>query len=176
MHANGDLPAPSAPADDRGPDWPDDWPGPARPVPASSRPGRRLAALTLTALIALGAGAGAVYLFQNGLAGPTPAASESPGGAAGPGQGSTAGPVPGGGGAVRAMMLLGPVRAVGRGSVTVGGGPIPEIRAQVTSATQFTGSARSIAQVDVGDTVAVQITESNSAATVVSLQDPATAK
>ena len=81
-----------------------------------------------------------------------------------------------GGATAQSMLLVGPVRAIGRGFVTVGGGPIPQIRAQVTSATQFTGSARSIAQVDVGDTVAVQITESNGAATVVSLQDPATAK
>lgn len=73
------------------------------------------------------------------------------------------------------MLLLGPVRAVGRDTITVGGEPAPEVSAQIASATRFTGSARSLAQVHVGDTVAVQITESNGVATVVSLQDPATA-
>jgi hypothetical protein len=37
----------------------------------------------------------------------------------------------------------------------------------------FTGLARSLAQVHIGDTVAVQVSESTGVATVVSLQDPA---
>jgi len=170
MHSDGDLPP-----DDQDPDWPDDWRVPAGPGPGAPRRGRRIAALTLTALVALGAGAGAVYVYQDGLPGSTPAASRSQGSTAEPSRGGRAGPIPGGGGTVRAMVLLGPVRAVGRDTVTVGGGPAPEVSALVTSATQFTGSARSLAQVHVGDTVAVQITESNGVATVVSLQDPASA-
>jgi len=169
MHSDSDLLPPDSaaeprPADDREPDWP----VPPGPEPGARRRVPRIAALTLTALVALGAGAGAVYEYQNGLAPSAPAASGN--------QGSTARPGVRGGATAQSMLLVGPVRAIGRGFVTVRGGPIPEIRAQVTSATQFTGSARSIAQVDVGDTVAVQITESNGAATVVSLQDPATAK
>ena len=173
MHSYGDLLPPDRaaepwPADDCDTDWPADWPVPAGPEPSARRRAPRIAALTLTALVALGAGAGAVYEYQNGLAPSAQAASRS--------QGSTAGPGVRGGAAARSMLLVGPVRAIGRAFVTVGGGPIPEISAQVTSATQFTGSARSIAQIDVGDTVAVQITESNGVATAVSLQDPATAK
>lgn len=169
--------------------WPDDgpdpgrradWPAPAGPEPGSRRRGPRIAALTLVALVALGAGAGAVYMYQHGLAGAMPASHGSgaaPGGgsSAGAGPGSTAGPPPGGHGVVHAMMLIGPVRAVGRDTVTVGGGPGPEVSALVTSATQFTGSARSLAQVRVGDTVAASILESNGVARVISLQDPATA-
>lgn len=179
MHSDGDVPAPGQAqpwrAADRDPDWPDDWPEPAGPEPGARRRGTRIAALTLTALVALGAGAGAVYLYQSGLAGPAPAASPSQGGAAGPGPGATAGPGQGDNGTVRGMLLLGPVRAVGRGFVTVGAGPVPEVSAQVTNATRFTGAARSLAQVHVGDTVAVQLADANGVARVVSLQDPATA-
>jgi hypothetical protein len=163
MNADDDLPA-----DDRDPDWPDDWPVPDGVEPGTSRRrGPKIAALTLTALVALGAGAGAVYLYQNGGQGSTPAAA--------PSYGTTAVPGRTGNGTLGSIMLLGQVRSVRRDFLTVGGGPIPEISAQVTSATHFTGSARSLAQVHVGDTVALQILESNAVAKVVSLQDPATA-
>jgi hypothetical protein len=70
------------------------------------------------------------------------------------------------------MLILGPVLGVSRGRLTVSGGPAPAISALVTSATRFTGSARSLAEVRVGDSVTAQITESGGRATVVSLQDP----
>ena len=162
MRFDADLPP-----DHQDPDWPDDWSAPPGPEPDARRRGPRIAALTLTLLIALGAGAGAVYIYQHGLTGSTPTASAS--------NGNTAGPGRTGGGTVAGMMLLGPVKAVGRDFVTVGGVATPEIRAQVTSATHFTGSARSLAQVHIGDTVAVQISESNGVNRVVSLHDPATA-
>jgi len=157
MHSDADLPP-----DDGNPDWPDNWPPPAPPEPGSRWRGPRIAALTLTVLVALGAGAGAVYVYQSGLAGATPAASAV--------QGGTVGPVSDGG-TVRVMLLLGLVRAVGRDTVTLGGGPVPDVSAQVTSATLFSGSARSFGQVHVGDTVAVQITGFDRVARVVSLQD-----
>jgi hypothetical protein len=120
MHSDAD----SRP-DDGNPDGPDNWPPPVPAEPGSCRRGPRIAALTLTALVALGSGAGAVYVYQSGLAGATPAAFAV--------QGGTAGPVSGG------------------------------------------ATAWSFGQVHVGDTVAVQITGFDRVATVVSLQDPATA-
>jgi hypothetical protein len=70
-------------------------------------------------------------------------------------------------------MALGRVLAVRHDSVTVGGGPGRAISASATSATQFTGRVRSLAQVRVGDTVALQITVSGGVTTLVRLQDPA---
>jgi hypothetical protein len=69
-------------------------------------------------------------------------------------------------------MMFGRVLRVGRDFVTVGGAPGPAISGRVRSATRFTGSARSRAQVRIGDTVAVQLIVSGGVASVVSLQDP----
>jgi hypothetical protein len=158
------------------PDWPDDWPpatgadGAHRPlasgVPRQGRRGGRMLALALTATIALGAGAGAVYLYRSVQGSLAPSAA-GPGASGGAGPGSSAGA-----GNATSMLLLGPVLAVGRDTVTVGGGPVPPVRARVTSATRFTGADRSLAQVRVGDIVTVQITRSGGVARVVSLQDP----
>jgi hypothetical protein len=71
------------------------------------------------------------------------------------------------------MELVGQVTAVGKSSITVGGGPMQSVRAAVTSATKFTGTARTLAAVQVGDTVQVEITIVKGTAKVVSLQDPA---
>jgi hypothetical protein len=158
------------------PDWPDDWPSATgaddadRPlasgVPRQGGRGRRMLALTLTATIALGAGAGAVYLYRSVQGGLTPSAAR-------PGASGGAGPSrPPGGGNVTSMLMLGQVLAVGRDTVTVGGGPVPPVSARVTSATRFTGTDQSLAQVRVGDIVTVQITRSGGVARVVSLQDP----
>jgi hypothetical protein len=122
--------------------------------------------IVLTAAVALTAGAAAVYTYQHavgdGAAGPAPAVT------------STAMPsVSPGGGAVTTIAVLATVVAIGHDSITVGGGPTPSITAEVTSATRFTGTARSLAHVRVGDRVAAQITESGGGARVVSLQDPA---
>jgi hypothetical protein len=172
------------PDDGPDPNWPDDWPDRGRPdgahrpsasgVPRggawSRTRSRSSLALGLTSAVALGAGAGAVYLYKSELAGPaTAATSPSPGTAIG------GGPVAGasGGTPVTSMMLLGRVLAVGHDSVTVGGGPGQAIAARATSATQFTGTVRSLAQVRVGDSVAAQITASDGVATLVRLQDPA---
>jgi hypothetical protein len=126
----------------------------------------RTLALALTATIALGAGAGAVYLYRSVQGGLTPSA-------AGPRASGSIGPSsPPGGGTVTSMLVLGQVLAVGRDTVTVGGGPVLPVSARVTSATRFTGADQSLAQVHVGDIVTVQITESGGVATVVSLQDP----
>jgi len=157
-----DWPDPDgADPDGADPDWPDDWRGNSRRlvVAAGSRSrGRSGLALALTAAVALGAGAGAVYLYKSEVAGPAPAASS---------------PSPDVGGAEESVMTLGRVLAVGRDSVTVGGGPGQAISARVTSATKFTGTVRSLAQVRVGDTVAAEITVSGGVATLVRLQDPA---
>jgi hypothetical protein len=167
------------PDDSPDPDWPDDWPERSRPdvphwpresgVPrvdvGSGRRGARGVALALTFAIALGAGAGAVYLYKSDLAGSAPAATS-------PSPGTTiAGPA--GAGAAESVMVVGRVLAVGHDSVTVGGGPGQAISARVTSATQFTGTVRSLAQVRVGDTVTAQITVSDGVTRLVNLQDPA---
>jgi hypothetical protein len=177
MHQYGDWASEQWPDETPDPDWPDDWAPSAgsfggdrpaaRGVPAQGVPGRRTLALALTATIALGAGAGAVYLYKSAMGGSTPSANA-------PGASSTAAPgSPAGGGTVTTVELLGQVLAVGSDTVTVGGGPVGSIRARVTSATRFTGADGSLAQVRVGDTVAVQITESRGVASVVTLQDPA---
>jgi hypothetical protein len=177
------------PDDGPDPDWPDDWPDRGRPPmgsPGRDRPdvahrpygsgvppvdvgsktrGRRLLALALTCVIALGAGGGAVHLYKSDRAGPAS-------GTASPSPRTTIGG-PAGAGSVESVMVLGRVLAVGHDSVTVGGGPGRAISARVTSATQFTGRVRSLAQVRVGDTVTAQITVSDGVARLVRLQDPA---
>jgi hypothetical protein len=178
------------PDDGADPDWPDDWPESGRPdvahrpqghgVPAEGVGlGRRVRsgiALGLTAAVALGAGAGAVYLYKSESAGSASAAtSPSPGAAIGGRQAPGGGPgnLPGSGGATKAgVMTLGQVLAVGHDSITLGG-PGQQMSARTTSATQFTGTARSLAQVRVGDIVAAEITVSGGVATLVRLQDPA---
>ena len=168
------------PDDGPDPDWPDDWPDRGRPgvphrpygsgvPPVDAGPGTRGIrglALSITCAIALGAGAGAVYLDKSDLAGSAPAATS-------PSPVTTIGGGPGGAGAAESVTALGRVLAVGHDSVTVGGGPASAISARVTSATHFTGTVRSLAQVRVGDTVMAQITLSDGAALLVSLQDPA---
>jgi hypothetical protein len=173
------------PDDGPDPDWPDDWPGRGRPdgahglhgygvPPVDVGPGprrRRGLALGLTFVIALGAGAGAVYLYKSDLAGSASAATS-------PRPGTTIGaPVAPGGlagaGAAESVTVLGRVLAVAHDTVTVGGGPGQAISARATSATQFTGTVRSLAQVRVGDTVTAQITVADGVARLISLQDPA---
>lgn len=149
------------------PDWPDDWPDRSGVPPAGAGSGTRGVrglALGLTFVVALGAGAGAVYLYKNELAGSASAATSSS-------PRTTIGPA--GAGSVESVMALGRVLAVRHDSVTVGGGPGRAISASATSATQFTGRVRSLAQVRVGDTVALQITVSGGVTTLVRLQDPA---
>jgi hypothetical protein len=142
-------------------DWPDDQPdGWGFPAVATGSPprNRRGLALGLTFAIALGAGAGAVYLYKSEFAGSAAVAAS---------------PTPASAGAQESVMTLGRVLAVGHDSVTLGGGPGQAISARVTRATQFTGTAGSLAQVRVGDTVAAQISVSGGVATLVRLQDPA---
>ena len=180
------------PDDGPDPDWPDDWPQSGGPDVAHRPQGNgvpsvgagsgtrhpRGVALGLTCAVALVAGAGAVYLYKSALAGSAPAAS-SPSSRATIGSGPATGggaatlPGPSGGATVTTLMMLGRVLAVGHDSVTVGGGPRQAIKARTTSATQFTGTARSLAQVRVGDTVTAQIVLSGRVARLVSLQDPA---
>jgi hypothetical protein len=155
------------PDDGTEPGWPDDWPDRSGVPPAGAGSGTRGVrglALGLTFVVALGAGAGAVYLYKNELAGSVSAATS-------PSPRTTIGPA--GAGSVESVMALGRVLAVRHDSVTVGGGPGRAISASATSATQFTGRVRSLAQVRVGDTVAAQITVSGGVATLVRLQDPA---
>jgi hypothetical protein len=147
-------------------DWPDesDWPAEI-PVPAMTvgagtgglasdarRRVRRIVALTGTAVVALGLGAGAVAIFENAAA-------------------SSSAPAPGNSRVV-SMMAAGPVIAVSRSSVTVGG-PGRSVTAMVTSATEFSGSVRGLGSVRVGDSVVAQVVLSGGVARLVSLQDPA---
>ena len=116
-------------------------------------------ALTITAVVAIGLGAGAVLVYRNAQTASTPLAAASHGTGQAPGQGGgPAGAVPAGPGSATEMELVGQVIAVGKGSITVGGGPMQSVRAAVTRATKFTGTARTLAAVQVGDTVQVEIT------------------
>ena len=193
-----DGPDPDWPDDDaedeRDPDWPDDWPdggddppwrraappaaygrdgGPRRP----GRSGLRPLALTIVAVVALGAGAGVALAITKGLDhSPSPSAAPStqpP--AVAPGGGSGGGAIPGGGGAVGEMFVAGPVTAVSRTSITIGG-PNHTVTATITSATRITGKVTGIGGIKVGDQVSAQITESSGGQpTVAAIQDPAQA-
>jgi hypothetical protein len=154
-------PSAAGPGMPRGDAVPLPWAAP--PVPAQADGARerrrRILALSVTAVIALGLGAGAAIAYRNAETGtPAVAASHAPGG----GQGVTT-----------EMELVARVTAVGSGMITFQGGPMHSVKAAVTSATRFTGSARTLAAVRVGDIVAAQILISGAAARVVTLQDPA---
>lgn len=152
------------------------WAPPSTPDPSTdaAERRRRMLALTITAVVAIGFGAGAVLVYRNAQTAWTPPAAASHGTGQAPGQGGgPAGAVPAGPGQATAMELVGQVTAVGKSSITVGGGPMQSVRAAVTNATKFTGTARTLAAVQVGDAVQVEITIVKGTAKVVSLQDPA---
>ncbi len=159
---------------------------PTRPVPlqwASPSPGpsadaaerrRRMVALTVTAVVAIGLGAGAELVYRNAQVGSTPPVATSHGTGLTPAQGGgPAGPGSAGSGQATVMLVVGHVTALGSNSVTIGGGQVQSVRAAVTSATRFTGTARTLTAVRVGDTVQAQIAVVNGTAKLVSLQDPA---
>ena len=177
--------------DERDPDWPDDWPdgGDDPPwrraaIPAAygryggpGRSGLRPLALTIVAVVALGAGAGVALAITKGLDhSPSPAAAPSTQpSAVAPGGSSGGGTIPGGGGAVGEMFVAGPVTAVSSTSITIGG-PNHTVTAAITSSTRITGKVTSIGGIKVGDQVSAQITESNGGQpTVAAIQDPAQA-
>jgi hypothetical protein len=147
------------------------WPVPPAPYPAQGARDRRrsLIPLAITAVVAVGLGAGAVLVYRNAEAGSTPSAAASHYAGLTPGQGgASAGPE-----STTEMGVLGRVTAVGNGSITIGGGPVQAVRAAVTSATRFTGTVRRLAAVRVGNVVEAQILVTNGNARLVSLQDPA---
>ncbi len=177
--------------DERDPDWPDDWPdgGDDPPwrraaIPAAygryggpGRSGLRPLALTIVAVVALGAGAGVALAITKGLDhSPSPAAAPSTQpSAVAPGGSSGGGTIPGGGGAVGEMFVAGQVTAVSSTSITIGG-PNHTVTAAITSSTRITGKVTSIGGIKVGDQVSAQITESNGGQpTVAAIQDPAQA-
>jgi hypothetical protein len=150
---------------------PSRWGVPTTPAYARNARGRRRGALSLaiTAVVAMGSGAGAVLAYRSAEAASTPAAAASQGTGLRPGQGGG----PAGQGPSVVQLVIGMVTAVGPGTITIGGGPMGAVKAAVTSATRFTGAARMLSGVRVGDTVQAQVTVANGVARVVSLQDPA---
>jgi hypothetical protein len=177
------------PADERDLDWPDDWPEedqadpPWRRAapPAAYRPGGgprrrnvRPLALTVVAVVALGAGAGVALAVGRGLdnsASPSATPNTQPSYAA-PGGGGT---VPGGSsGSVGEGFIEGRVEAVSSTSITIGG-PGQSMTAAITAATKVTGNVTSISAVKVGDEISAQITVNGGQATVTAIQDPAQA-
>ena len=151
------------------PDGPDDgypgfrWPAdPSEHADASLRR-HRTVSLVVTAVLALGLGAGTVIIYRDLTTATTPTAAVH---ASTPAQGSS------GAGPFTQLMLIGEVTAVGRGTVTISV-PGQSLRAAVTRSTRFTGSVRALSGVRVGDMVAAQITAANGVAKIVSLQDPA---
>jgi hypothetical protein len=144
-------------------------PAPAYPHDAGGR-ARRIVTLAMTAVVAIGLGAGAVLVYRHAQAGSTPTAAASQStGAPQPGRsGGPAGP-----GAVEEMQIEATVTAVGSDTITIGGGLTQAVRAEVTSATRFTGAVRSLSGVKVGNDVAALIVIENGVARVATLQDPA---
>jgi hypothetical protein len=176
-------------ADERDPDWPDDWPDEDQADPPWRRaappaaygpgggPGRRSLrplALTVVAVVALGAGAGVALAVGRGLdnsASPSATPSSQPSYAPGGGGGT----VPGGGsGQVGQGFIEGRVEAVSSTSITIGG-PGQSMTAAITPATKVTGKVTSIGSIKVGDEVSAQITVNGGQATVTAIQDPAQA-
>lgn len=143
-------------------------PPPAYAQDASGR-GRRIAALAITAVIAVGLGAGAVLVYRHTEAASTPAAASQGAGTPQPGQSGG----PAGQGTDEEMQIEATVTAVGSDTITIGGGLVQSVKAEVTSTTRFTGSVRSLSGVKVGDEVAAVIIIQRGAARVVTLQDPA---
>jgi hypothetical protein len=144
-------------------------PAPTYPHDAGGR-GRRIVTLAITAAVAVGLGAGAVLVYRHAEAGSTPTAAASQSAGA-PQPGQSGGPA--GQGTVQEMEIQATVTAVGSDTITIGGGPVQSVRAEVTSATRFTGSVRSLSGVKVGNDVAAVIIVENGVAKVATLQDPA---
>ncbi len=144
-------------------------PVPSYPLEAGGR-ARRIATLAMTAVVAVGLGAGAVVVYRHAQAGSAPAAAASPSAGA-PQPGRSGGPA--GPGIVQEMDIEAAVTAVGSDTITIGGGQVQAVRAEVTSATRFTGSVHSLSGVRVGDDVAAVIIVENGVAKVATLQDPA---
>ena len=187
-------PAPGEPGWPASDDWPDDdepdpsWPDPADwPVAAQGavRDGwrRRFLAVAAVAVVAAAAGAGIALIASPGPSA-SPAASASSGAAqssptpfTAPGQAGGSGGIPSGGlpsGAVARIILGGKVLAVSSTSITIDGGGHGVVAA-VTSSTRFTGRARGIGSVKVGDMMVAEMTMSGSKVTAVTIQDPAAA-
>jgi hypothetical protein len=147
------------------------WPVPPVPFPAQRARERRrsLIALTATAVAAAGLGVGAVLVYRNAQAGSTPSSTASHNASLRPAHGGA----PAGPGSEAEMEVLGKVAAVGKSSITIGGGPVQSVRAAVTSATRFTGTVHRLAAVRVGNVVQAQIIVTNGTAKLISLQDPA---
>jgi hypothetical protein len=132
--------------------------------------GRRVVTLAITAAVAVGLGAAAVAVYRHEQTGSSPTATASQSaGAPQPGQGGG----PAGQGAVQEMQIVAGVTAVSADTITIGGGPVQSVKAQVTGATKFTGSVRSLSAVKVGDHVAAVIVIANGVSKVITLQDPA---
>jgi hypothetical protein len=146
-------------------------PAPAYPHDAGGRGrGRRIVTLAVTAAVAVGLGAGAVLVYRHAEAGSTPTAAASQSAGA-PQPGQSGGPA--GQGTVQEMEIQATVTAVGSDTITIGGGPVQSVKAEVTRATRFTGSVRSLSGVKVGNDVAAVIIVENGVAKVATLQDPA---
>jgi hypothetical protein len=149
-------------------DWPQIEPWPIAPEEVGGN--HRVRRFVIVGVAALTAGAVATLAVKNLAAGGAPGAGQpaaSQSNSAAPGQ--QGGPQQGLSGE---LLLGGTVRAVGPTSITIAAGP-QSITAAVTGSTRFTGNVTRIGEVRVGDEVVAQIDESNGAASVASLQDPA---
>jgi hypothetical protein len=153
-------------------------PAPGEPGrPASGGWPRRFLAVAALAVAAAAAGAGIALVASSGpSASPSPAAAPSSRAPfTAPGQAGGSGRIPGGGlpsGAVAQLIMGGRVLAVSHTSITVDGGGHSEVAA-VTSATRFTGRAKGIGSVKVGDMIVAEMRMSGGKVTAVTIQDPA---
>jgi hypothetical protein len=164
---------------------------PGRPGDGPAKRRFKPAALAVTAVVAVVAGAAialAVEVFSPSAtpSGPAsghqftlgPRAGNQPGAGGQPGTGGQGdGPVggfPGGGGSGQTgqAFLVGRLLKVSATSITVGG-PGHTVTAAVTSSTRILGKVSAISGLKVGDQVSAQISESGGKATVVAIQYPA---
>ncbi len=145
-------------------------PTPAYPLPDVSGRRRRFVTPVITAVVAVALGAGAVLVYRHAQAASTPTAAASQNtGAPQPGQSGG----PAGQGTVQEVEIQAAVTAVGSDTITIGGGPVQSVTAEVTSTTRFTGPVRSLSGVKVGNDVAAVIIVKDGVAKVITLQDPA---
>jgi hypothetical protein len=167
------------------PPWPapPPWYGGGYGEPPRPRPPRTLTFAAIAVVAAAVGAAVAVGITH------WPASSPSSAASAGPTAGSSpAGPAPnsgngfqapglgggsGGGGASEQLMLAGKVTAVSAASITISAGA-HTITAQITGATQFSGSVKNASGIKTGDTVMIEVSVDNGKSVATTITDPFT--
>ncbi|HVX44028.1 MAG TPA: hypothetical protein VHC49_09075, partial [Mycobacteriales bacterium] len=127
----------------------------------------------VVALVAAGV-AVAVTLLVSDSGPSSPTVAPSGNALPGPNGGLNGGPQGGGqpSGGVATLLIAGRVSAVSSRSITLTG-PQGAVTAAITDSTRISGSISRAADIDVGDVVSMQISQSGGKSTATSIQDPA---